>query len=203
MTIAQYHYWLDMARTFSRVSDDAEDLLQESLLIAFREKRIDFDKEDNRRWFTGVLKNRAAMMGRSAVRRRDREAQSAAAPPPAASSAGEDAGQLLPLLRALPLAARRTMALILAGLDRDEICSVLNLTDTALRQRLTTIRKALRALPDGERDDLLASAGRSPRPAEDELAFGLIRRALLRHLRGDTGVGSHDPDGHLLIFRPE
>jgi RNA polymerase sigma-70 factor (ECF subfamily) len=33
------------------------------------------------------------------------------------------------------------------------------------------------------------------------LQFGLLRRALKSALNGAPGLGSHDPDGHLLVVR--
>ncbi len=204
MNLENYYRWLSIARKFSRTQNDAEDLLQDSLLIAFKQDRLNFTIEQNRKWFTGVLKNRAAMMARSESRRKNREKTAATTVKPSSPSDPEPsshAGVNTQLLSALTPAARSVMALILSGLNRDEVCSALNLSSAALRQRLTVIRKALKKLPEDLQREALAVAYQRRTERADDLAFGLIRRALLRLLRQGAGVGTHDPDGHLLVIR--
>jgi RNA polymerase sigma-70 factor (ECF subfamily) len=180
-----YEWWLKAATHRSRRPSDAADLLHDALLDAIRADRTDFGRPETRRWFSGVLRNRAAMAARSAVRRRNRESslrshdrQSFARPS-------------CMFIESLPAAARRVATLVVAGMTKPEILAILNLTDTSFRQRLATIRKAWQLVP-GERDDI--------RIDPDNLDLGLMRRALLRHVRALGGVGAHDPDGHLFIL---
>ncbi len=81
--------------------------------------------------------------------------------------------------------------MIVAGLNRDEIIAALNIAPTAFRQRLTTIRRAWQKsnqlADDRDTEDLL-------------LDLGLMRRALLGHVKRLGGVGTHDPDGHLIVL---
>ncbi len=204
MNLENYHSWLSMARKFSRTGSDAEDLLQDSLLVAFQQDRLDFTTEQNTKWFTGVLKNRAAMMARSESRRKNRENVSA---PTVKSSSPSDpevnshAGVNAQLLTELSPAARKVMALILSGLNRNEVCSALSLSSAALRQRLTAIRKALKKMPEDLQREALALAYQRRTERADDLAFGLIRRALHRLLKQESGIGTHDPDGHLFIIK--
>jgi len=73
MTSEQYTDWLAVARRYSRVAPEAEDLLHDALLTAAGADRLDLTDEDNRRWLTGVIRNQAAFRARSAVRQRQRE----------------------------------------------------------------------------------------------------------------------------------
>ncbi len=93
------------------------------------------------------------------------------------------------------------MVLILAGLNRDEVCFVLNLSSSTLRQRLTTIRKALKQLPEDLQREALAWAYQRRNERAEDIAFGLIRRSLQRLLQREPGIGTHDPEGHLLIIK--
>jgi RNA polymerase sigma-70 factor (ECF subfamily) len=208
MNLENYYDWLATARKFSRSPNDAEDLLQDSLMIAFRQGRLDFSIEQNRKWFSGILKNQAAMMARSESRRRVR--QKLAAPtdrstPPEDPETNPSVDAIEQLLSGLTPAAGRVMALVLAGLNRDEVCSVLNLSSAALRQRLTVIRRALKQLPQDLQREALALAYQRRTERAEDLAFGLIRRALHRLLKQPAetgaGVGTHDPDGHLIIIK--
>lgn len=190
-----YRHWLSLARKYSRKREEAEDLLHDALLVALETGRLDFSKESNRRWFTGVLKNQGAMAARSAERRKRREASwRGSGDPPVPDYQKPSAA----LLAQLTPAGRIVMALALLGLDRDEIRTVLDISSAALRQRLTTIRKALGQLPDHLQSEALALAYQRKRNSDDA-AFGLIRRALLARLRQTPGIGTHDPDGHLFV----
>ncbi len=206
MTLDDYAHWLRLARSYARVTDDAEDLLQACLLIALEQERLDFSQEQNRRWFTGVLKNRAAMQARSAVRRRTRAArhvdemvpEQVDVPNPSDQHATTEVHWQL--VRTFSPALRKVVALILLGLNRKEICTVLDLTSETLRQRLTAIRKTLRKLPDDLQREALALAYQRRTKRDDDLAIGLIRRALQRSVQRPASLGLHDPDGHLVIF---
>ena len=83
---------------------------------------------------------------------------------------------------------------MLTGHNRREIIYLLGLEDTALRQRVSQLRKRF------------AAAG-IPMPAgmpglSLDLAYGRIRDVLLPALLRHGGIlASHDPDGHLFVVR--
>ncbi len=94
----------------------------------------------------------------------------------------------------MPPALKAVAALTLSGHNRREIAYLLNLSDTALRQRITALKRQLSArgvaMPDGMPGLNL------------DLAYGRIRDALLPGLLQQGGIfASHDPDGHLFIVR--
>jgi RNA polymerase sigma-70 factor (ECF subfamily) len=189
-----YQHWLKAASRQARRANEAADLLHDALLDAIRAGQIDFAREENRRWFSGVLRNRAAMTARSATRRRKRETTATASlvghRSRAKLAAPSDA-----FIRSLPPSARSVATLVASGMSKRDILSALHLTDTGFRQRMTTIRRAWRKLP--EADQQAAEEGKE---MDSDLALGLMRRALLRHVRQLGGVGTHDPDGHLIVL---
>jgi RNA polymerase sigma-70 factor (ECF subfamily) len=223
MDLDTYRRLRTEARRHARRAQDADDLVQDALLIAL-EHAVEHpgrehpggehpDREhparDDPAWLIGVIRHRAAMDARSAIRRRRREAaiahdeatrasQPEHEPTPAPSPAA--------LLARLPPSARRVAALALHGLNAEEIRWILGIADTAFRQRLTTIRKAIGALPAPQRGEAIALAYvRDPARSVD-LQFGLVRRALKAALRGASsreppGLGTHDADGHLIVVR--
>jgi len=200
MDIAAYRQLLAQARRLTRRADEAEDLVQDTLLAALEAGR------DDPAWLSGVLRNLAAMSARTAVRRRRREdsAVREAAIRSAPSDESVDSHETLirtRLLQGLPPAARRVAALALHGLSADEIRWILAIEPTAFRQRLTRIRRALQALPAAQRTEVAALAHLRDPPRSADLPFGRVRRALKAALRGADGVGGHDGDGHLLILR--
>jgi len=201
MKLDRYNYWLSVAQKVSKTREETEDLLQDCLMIAFQKERLDFSVENNRKWFTGVLKRRGAMVVRTESRRRTREQgvenRLSIEQEPNESSYDDLKTRLL---TNLPPGARRVMVLVLAGLNRDEVQSALNLSSTSLRQRLTTIRKHIRSLPDELHLEALAIAYQRRVNREEDFDFGLIRRALHRIVKGADGIGTHDPDGHPLII---
>lgn len=191
MDLALYRKLLAQARRLTRRDHEAEDLVQDALLAALEAGRSD------PAWLSGVIRNQAAMAARGAARRRERESVAADAPETDASAATDPQ----PLLQRLPPAARRVAVLALHGLSADEIRWILQLTPAAFRQRLTSIRKSIGALPPELRGESLALAYvRDPARAVD-LQFGLVRRALKSALRDAAGLGTHDLDGHLLVIR--
>jgi DNA-directed RNA polymerase specialized sigma24 family protein len=171
-----------LARRASRRPEEADDLVQSALLAALESGRTDISSPDTRRWLAGVIRNRGAFEARTAVRRRNRETRYAAEAAPAELHAAADpVDHLSPALRV-------TALLALSGHTRQEIGWLLNLSDQALRQRISQLKRALSrtAAPD---------TGPS-----GELAFGRIRRALLGPGRRDEAfLASHDPDGHLFV----
>jgi RNA polymerase sigma-70 factor (ECF subfamily) len=199
MDLDTYRRLRTEARRHAQRAQDADDLVQDALLIAL-EQGSEHPSRDDPAWLIGVIRHRAAMDARTAIRRRRREAavaedQATAAhptePPPSPAA----------LLARLPPSARRVAVLALHGLGAEEIRWILGIADTAFRQRLTTIRKAIGALPPSQRAEAIALAYvRDPARSVD-LQFGLVRRALKAALRGDPGLGTHDSDGHLIVVR--
>ncbi len=182
------------ARRHARRAADADDLVQDALLIALEQGR-----QDDSAWLAGVIRNQATMQARSAVRRRRREAAVAADEiTPVSEYAAPSATALLGCLSP---AARRVAVLALHGLNADEIRWILSISATAFRQRLTSIRKTLGALPPSQRAEAMALAYVRDPARSVELQFGLIRRALKAALRGVDGIGTHDADGHLIVLR--
>jgi RNA polymerase sigma-70 factor (ECF subfamily) len=178
-----------IARREGRDAGAAEDMVQEALLAAVLAGRTDFDAPDTARWLTGTVRNRARMASRGAARRRRRETvwQEQAAPPAKADRA-DAAGLLTALLPSL----RAVAALTLSGHNRREIAWLLDLSDVALRQRITALKR--RVVQAG-----LAAPEDLPGLSLD-LAYGRIRDALLPSLLRHGGLfASHDPDGHLFI----
>jgi RNA polymerase sigma-70 factor (ECF subfamily) len=193
MDLATYRDLLKQARRLTGNAADAADLVQDSLLVALEARRED------RAWLAGVLKKQAALAVRGATRRRRRE-RVYAEPIETVAPATADVDPRL-LLDRLPPAARRVAVLSLHGLSAEEIRWILGLAPTAFRQRLTSIRRALGALAPEQRAEALALAYLREPARAVELQFGLVRRALKAALHGQPGLGTHDPDGHLLVLR--
>ncbi len=193
MDLGIYRELRAQARRLTRRADEADDLVQDTLLAALEAGRSDAA------WLSGTMRNRAAMAARGAARRRRREGAVAS---DGETGAGTQASSdPAPLLRRLPPAARRVAVLALHGLSADEIRWILQLAPTAFRQRLTSIRRAIGALPEAQRAESLALAyARDPARSAD-LQFGLVRRALMAAMRGGAALGTHDHDGHLLLIR--
>jgi DNA-directed RNA polymerase specialized sigma24 family protein len=204
MDVGAYRRLRSEARRHARDAADADDLVQDALLIALEQGRDALDAT-SLPWLAGVIRHRAAMQARSAIRRRRRDAAFTVAPGAEDEAAPSQAepGVAAPhgLLSRLPPAARRVAVLALHGLDADEIRWILGIRDTAFRQRLTRIRQVLGALPPAQRAESMALAYMRDPARSVELQFGLIRRALKAALGGRDGLGSHDPDGHLLVLR--
>lgn len=199
MNLDTYRRLRAEARRHARRAADADDLVQDALLIALEQGR-----SDDPAWLAGVIRNQATMQARSAIRRRRREtavAEDDVADKSAAIAHEEAPPSAGALLERLPPAARRVAVLALHGLNAEEIRWVLGIGATAFRQRLTSIRKVMGALPPSQRAEALALAYvRDPARAVD-LQFGLIRRALKAALGGADGIGTHDADGHLIVLR--
>lgn len=198
----QHARWLRIARRHAGAGE-ADDLLQEALLVAFEAGRQPLLDDQHEAWFHGVLRKLAAFRVRSAVRRRGRE-EAAVADPTAERVDAADHGvsvdeavtAVRTTLMAIPPSQRSLLVLILHGLDRAEIRQVLGIADTALRQRLAGLRKRLAD----------ASLGATQEPFQAWLAVrngaevGLKRAALARGPARIAGfrMGMSDPDGHLL-----
>lgn len=194
MDLDAYRRLRTEARRHARRAADVDDLVQDALLIALEQGR-----QDDTAWLAGVIRNQATMQARTAIRRRRREA--AVAEDDITPVREEMPPSGAALLGRLPPAARRVAVLALHGLNAEEIRWILGLSATAFRQRLTSIRKTLGALPPSQRAEAMALAYVRDPTRSVELQFGLIRRALKAALRGVDGIGTHDADGHLIVLR--
>lgn len=187
-----YSDLLTVARRASRVAHEAEDIVQEALLAAVQAGRADLGDPANRFWLHGVIRNLARMQARSAVRRKARDANYAAPAGDEALPAGERAA-LFVWIRSLPASLRGVAAMALTGHGRAEIRAALAISDTALRQRLSALRRLAREA----NMDVPGFAGLAP-----GLAHGVLRRRLPGTLAArKAAFGTYDPDGNLLIFR--
>ncbi len=176
-------------------TDEAEDLVQDTLLAALQAGRSDAP------WLAGTLRRQAALQVRTAVRRRRRETDAALCTELDQRAAPVVHGApMLERLKRLTPAARRLATLALHGLNADEVLWILGVSEPAFRQRLSSIRKQLAGMPGLDRDALVAAAARDDKEA-GSLQFGLIRRALKAALQGAEGLGTHDGDGHLIVLR--
>ena len=131
------------------------------------------------------------MAARGNSRRTQRDTRWIAERPPAAATNPTDRGDVL---ADLPPALRAVAALALAGQTRREIAYLLRLSDAALRQRLSALRRILgargAAMPEG-----LPGLGGT-------LDYGRLRDALVPMLHRQGGlIAAHDPDGHLFVIR--
>lgn len=171
-------------------SVNAEDVVQDALIVAIEAGRHDLADSANAAWLRGVVRNRARMDARTARRRKGREGQWQSA-----RSVQEPAKVDMPeILAGLPPALRSLAALVLTGHNRCEIAYLLNLPDPALRQRVSALKRHLRARGLVAPDELGG--------LNLNLAYGRIRDALLPVLQRHNGLfASHDPDGHLFIVK--
>lgn len=182
---------LATARRHARRAEEAEDIVQETMIAAIRAGRADLTQPANRRWMAGTIRRRAAFDARSAARRRQREHHWHADRSDAAGPAGAES--VADILCGLPRALRVVAALALSGHNRREIAYLLGLGDAALRQRVHALKKALArrgvAMPEG-----LPGLGL-------DLAYGQIRQGLAPYLAREGTFATHDPDGHFFVIR--
>ena len=177
-----------VAKRVSPVPDEAEDLVQEVLLSAF-EKHRDWNDPRFLPWAAGAVRNWAVFAARTAARRRRREQIYAAECRQTA-----DFVPTLPttFIATLPRSRRVVARLVNLGMGRREIAYLLRLSNAALRQRISGIRKAFADFNgDVESDSHAAS------PAD-----GLARRALKASLpkHANPVFGIRDPDGLPVFF---
>lgn len=181
------------ARRFTKRADEAEDLLQEVLLSAIEAGRSDLSDPDNRRWMVGALRKRALFEARTAARRKNRDSSySDSFDQVIDPSIKPKESMPLEFLSTLPKSLRTTTLLILTGHSKQEIIYLLQITDQAFRQRLTSIRKRWKASNNTPIEDLSM--------LDSSLPLGLIRKALLMPAKSeDVHLASHDPDGNLFL----
>lgn len=169
---------------------EAEDIVQQALLIAVEAGRLNLDDMANRKWLNGVVRNQARMAARTRQRRRQREA--AWQGDPSAGQPRSEEASRAEILAGLPPALRLLATLVLTGHNRREIAYLLDLPDTALRQRVSALKRHLRARGLAAPAELTGLSL--------DLAYGRIRDALLPALQRHGGMfASHDPDGHLFV----
>ncbi|MEQ9316657.1 MAG: sigma-70 family RNA polymerase sigma factor [Henriciella sp.] len=178
-----------IARRYTRDADEADDLVQQALLAAIEAGRTDFASGQARAWLAGVIRNKAKMTARGAVRRKARERAWLSARAGDADGAIEIEG--MPDVSGLPRSLRLVAMLAFAGATRPEIGWLLGLSDAALRQRISQLKRAIAGLPPGE----------TPKALEGALPFGALRRSMIDQLKRRGGfLASHDPDGHLFVL---
>lgn len=190
-----------IAKQYSRRQEEADDLVQDLLLEAVRTGK-DFSDARFMAWSRGFLRNRAAFIARTEGRRRKREElfhnhdES-----PGYANIQLPESFIVRLRPSLLIVAR----LVNCGLNRKEILYLLNIADTALRQRLTALRREWRIYFDTSKQ-----YPEHPDEPAPTLPSGLIRQSLIqafRNARDRKGnipsriIGSHDPDGHLFTIR--
>jgi DNA-directed RNA polymerase specialized sigma24 family protein len=184
-----YAELLRAARRWTKTPEDARDLVQLALTEAVARGFNDWEAVGRRGWLHGVIRRQAAFQARGETRRRRRDQLWQLGREHSEDStwawAPQFLGTLTPSLRSVAL-------LVQGGLGSAEIRAVLRLTGVAFRQRLSALRRALAMTPE---PTLTASAPEGP-------GLGARRQSVLSTLQRTPhwAVGSHDPDGHPLIF---
>lgn len=186
------------AKRYARRQDEVDDLIQDMFLTAIESGR-EIQTDQFLLWGKGFIRNHSAFVARGEGRRRIRELNFSSK----ADSATIEVRVPDQFVEALVPSLRILCRLINSGLNRQEILYALDIPDTALRQRLTALRK--------EWNTFLIE---NPKETEIErdpvslLETGLLRQSLIKCMRGHRNnlaegvkiIGSHDPDGNLLIF---
>lgn len=172
----------------SRVDYEAEDLLQDVLVLAIEKGRAITDPGFEA-WARGAMRNHARFVARTAGRRRRREASweaPCAAPQPLPRFSGA-------FLTTLPPALRIVAHLVNLELTRAEIMHLLGLRDAAFRQRLSGLRRAFKARGADVEFSATPLVSRHSGPA---------RRALKQSLRTEAprAFAIRDPDGMPVFF---
>lgn len=187
-----YRQLLGLARRHARQAQEAEDIVQDVLIAAVVAGREDFSLATNRRWISGAIRRRAAFDARSAARRKQRETRWQSE---RATTGEPDAAiDVQRVLADLPKGLRTVAALALSGHSRREIAYLLDLEDSALRQRVRELKKVLKRRG--------IEMPREMAGLNLDLAYGAIRQALLPALRRHGGAfATHDPDGHMFVVR--
>ncbi len=194
MDATAYRHWITVARSLTPNQHEAEEVLQDALLAAISTGRTGLASAQDQGWFAGVLRNQAAFRARTEVRRRHREQRND--PPRQSNSTSTEIREAWPSeLRKLPRGLRIVLLLVVHGHSRTEIRHLLAISDTALRQRLTALRRQLASWPAIAVDAIRHVQLDTPRAD-----IGPLRRALQLALAHRPGIGLVDPDGHPLIL---
>ena len=191
-----YTALLGVACRYARRRTEAEDLLQNAMLVAVQAGRADLSSVSNRRWISGVMRKMAAFDARSALRRQMREKawlDVLEIPGPQSQAASVEEARRFAL--SLPPRMRTAALLAISGHTRAEIAWLLRIPDVSVRQYVTEIRRRWKAQGGAGGDELLHLAG--------SLAYGRIRQSLRHQIRHkpDVHFATHDPDGHTFSFR--
>lgn len=179
-----------IALRYAETPDDADDLVQDMLVAAVEQGRVPSD-DGFLAWARGVFRRRALFVARTEGRRRRREALYAADADPSGEAIRklprEFIDTLSPSLKIVALLAN-------LGLGRAEIASLLGIADTALRQRISSLRRAWREF------------GGTPELVETPRGYPPLRGNRRRSVKADLArvpgarFAVADPDGHAIIF---
>lgn len=179
-----------MALRYVDTPDEADDLVQDMFLAALEQQRV-WGGAGFQAWASGVFRRRALFIARTEGRRRRREASYVADAAPS-----RDSSRTLPrrFIDTLPPSLQTVALLASVGLGRAEIASLLGITDTALRKRISGLRRAWRN--SGGAPELVELPRGYPQPC------GLRRRSLKGGLVRLPGArfAFADPDGHSVFF---
>lgn len=182
-----------MAGRWARTVDEADDLVQDTLIAALEVGR-DFDSPQFFAWASAVLKRRALFVARTAGRRRRRDMNFAMDAADSVMSVARERRLPRRFIDSLPPSVRTIALLINAGLGREEIASALGISDLALRQRISSLRKAWK-LFDADTDF-------DEPPFRAQQPCGLRRRSLKTMLvqLPSAQFAIADPDGHKIFL---
>ena len=195
----QHHIFHALRRRATKLAatpDDAEDLVQETLLAGWLAGRTDAA------FLQGVLRKQAAMAWRSAGRRGARERDAVLLGPVAAPDdvyPNEMAPEVAARVASRPRSLRYLAVLALHGLEPVEIRWLLRLAPAAFRQRVAALRAAVLAAPPGLRSGLQSLAS-CPAVWRSHGMNAPLRRTLKASLVAKPGIATHDPDGHVLVI---
>lgn len=188
--------WRRLRRMATRVAysvDEADDLVQDTLVAALEAGR-DCDGAQFFAWASAVLNRRALFVARTTARRRRRDAHFAKEATEALAASAPERRLPRRFVDSLPPSARSIAFLVNAGLGRSEISSVLGISDLALRQRISYLRKTWRL--SGAQDDFYEP------PLRARLPCGILRRSLKATLvrLPSARAAIVDPDGHAIFL---
>jgi DNA-directed RNA polymerase specialized sigma24 family protein len=175
-----------MAMRHASTPDEADDLVQDVLLAAIEQGR-EVDGTRFLAWASGVLRRRALFLARTAGRRKRREAAYAAEARPARTPVKR---LPRPFIDSLPASLQTVAFLANSGLGRHEIARLLRIPDTALRQRISALRRAWKR--SGHVAELVEILPQSS--SSSAVRRSPLKKTLVKLPKGRFAVA--DPDGH-------